>query len=193
MYTFHASAPPPRAARTSSRAINDEQHADAALPSIRHAPEKQRSQTHSHSPERSRCTALAANWFARGEKCLREIERGQAFALSSPCNRFRNGGQLPFATLPGLIVYIIIAAIRGAIGKAIAGGVRGGLIVSIALGCIGAILGPWGGAQASCTNLVMVQVSGHPPGPLVDHRRRSIRSDRPPVLTPKVTAATPHP
>ena len=33
-------------------------------------------------------------------------------------------------TLPGLILLIVIAAVCGAIGKAIAGGVRGGLIVS---------------------------------------------------------------
>src|SRR5258708_8338482 len=46
-------------------------------------------------------------------------------------------------SLPGLIVLIVIAAICGAIGKAIAGGTQGGLITSIALGFIGALLGPW--------------------------------------------------
>ncbi len=35
-------------------------------------------------------------------------------------------------TLPGLIVLLIIAAICGAVGKALAGGARGGIIVSIA-------------------------------------------------------------
>ncbi|HEV7426267.1 MAG TPA: GlsB/YeaQ/YmgE family stress response membrane protein [Thermoanaerobaculia bacterium] len=65
-------------------------------------------------------------------------------------------------TLPGLIVYIIIAAICGAIGKAIAGGVRGGLIVSIALGFIGAILGPWVAHKLKLHEPFMVQVSGHP-------------------------------
>jgi uncharacterized membrane protein YeaQ/YmgE (transglycosylase-associated protein family) len=45
-------------------------------------------------------------------------------------------------TLPGLIVLIVIAAICGAIGKALAGGAQGGLITSIALGFIGALLGP---------------------------------------------------
>ena len=43
-------------------------------------------------------------------------------------------------TLPGLILLIVIAAVCGAIGKAIAGGARGGLIVSTALGFIGAAL-----------------------------------------------------
>ena len=40
----------------------------------------------------------------------------------------------------GLLVLIIIAAICGAIGKALAGGARGGLLVSIVLGFIGAAL-----------------------------------------------------
>src|SRR5438552_13914088 len=46
-------------------------------------------------------------------------------------------------TLPGLIALILIAAICGAVGKALGGGARGGLITSIALGFIGALLGPW--------------------------------------------------
>ena len=46
-------------------------------------------------------------------------------------------------TIPGLIVLIVIAAICGAIGKTLGGGSRGGLLVSIALGFIGALFGPW--------------------------------------------------
>ncbi|MFI5180074.1 MAG: GlsB/YeaQ/YmgE family stress response membrane protein [Thermoanaerobaculia bacterium] len=46
-------------------------------------------------------------------------------------------------TLPALIVFVVIAAICGAIGRAIAGGTHGGCLVSIALGFIGAVLGPW--------------------------------------------------
>ena len=46
-------------------------------------------------------------------------------------------------TLPGLIVLIVIAAICGAVGRAIAGGGPGGLIASVALGFIGALIGPW--------------------------------------------------
>jgi uncharacterized membrane protein YeaQ/YmgE (transglycosylase-associated protein family) len=42
-----------------------------------------------------------------------------------------------------LLLLLVIAAVCGAIGKAIAGSSRGGLIVSIALGFIGALLGPW--------------------------------------------------
>jgi uncharacterized membrane protein YeaQ/YmgE (transglycosylase-associated protein family) len=46
-------------------------------------------------------------------------------------------------SLPGLIVLIVIAAVCGAVGKALAGGARGGLLVSTALGFIGALIGPW--------------------------------------------------
>lgn len=46
-------------------------------------------------------------------------------------------------TLPALIILILIAAVCGAIGRAIAGDVRGGFIVSTVLGFIGAIFGPW--------------------------------------------------
>jgi uncharacterized membrane protein YeaQ/YmgE (transglycosylase-associated protein family) len=64
-------------------------------------------------------------------------------------------------TLPGLILLIIIAAVCGAIGKAIAGGVRGGLIVSTALGFIGAIIGPWVAHKLKLPEPFMVQISGH--------------------------------
>lgn len=67
-------------------------------------------------------------------------------------------------TLPGLIILIIIAAVCGAIGKAIAGGVRGGLLVSTALGFIGAILGPWLAAQLKLSEPLMVNIGGHPFG-----------------------------
>jgi len=46
-------------------------------------------------------------------------------------------------TLPALVVLVLIAAICGAVGKALAGGAPGGLLVTIALGFIGALFGPW--------------------------------------------------
>ncbi len=46
-------------------------------------------------------------------------------------------------TLPGLILLLIIAAICGAVARALGGGVRGGLIVSTAIGFVGALFGPW--------------------------------------------------
>lgn len=67
-------------------------------------------------------------------------------------------------TLPGLIILILIAAVCGAIGKAIAGGVRGGLVVSTALGFIGAIVGPWIATQLKLSEPLVVNISGHPFG-----------------------------
>jgi uncharacterized membrane protein YeaQ/YmgE (transglycosylase-associated protein family) len=63
-------------------------------------------------------------------------------------------------TLPGLLVLIVIAAICGAVGKALAGGARGGLLVSIALGFIGALLGPWVARQLGLAEPFMLQLSG---------------------------------
>jgi uncharacterized membrane protein YeaQ/YmgE (transglycosylase-associated protein family) len=65
-------------------------------------------------------------------------------------------------TLPGLIVLLIIAAICGAVGKALAGGGHGGLITSIALGFIGALLGPWVAHQLRLSEPLVLHVSGQP-------------------------------
>jgi uncharacterized membrane protein YeaQ/YmgE (transglycosylase-associated protein family) len=63
-------------------------------------------------------------------------------------------------TLPGLIVLIVIAAVCGAVGRAIGGDVRGGFIVSTALGFIGALLGPWLAHQLKLPEPFMINVSG---------------------------------
>jgi uncharacterized membrane protein YeaQ/YmgE (transglycosylase-associated protein family) len=65
-------------------------------------------------------------------------------------------------TLPALIVLIVIAALCGALGKALAGGGSGGLITSIALGFIGALLGPWVAAQLRLSEPLMLHVTGQP-------------------------------
>jgi uncharacterized membrane protein YeaQ/YmgE (transglycosylase-associated protein family) len=65
-------------------------------------------------------------------------------------------------TLPELVVLIIIAAICGAVGKAIAGGGPGGLVVSTALGFIGALVGPWIAHQLRLAEPLVLNVSGHP-------------------------------
>lgn len=69
-------------------------------------------------------------------------------------------------TVPSLLCYIIIAAVCGAVGKAIAGGARGGLVVSICLGFIGTLLGPWIAHQFKLPEPLMVSVGGHPFGVL---------------------------
>ena len=64
-------------------------------------------------------------------------------------------------TLPGLIVLIIIAAICGAVGRALGGGARGGLIVSTAIGFIGALLGPWVARQLHLTEPFILRVGDY--------------------------------
>jgi uncharacterized membrane protein YeaQ/YmgE (transglycosylase-associated protein family) len=65
-------------------------------------------------------------------------------------------------SLPALLILIVIAAVCGAIGKAIAGSARGGLIVSIALGFVGALLGPWIAGKLDLPEPFMVTIGGHP-------------------------------
>ena len=65
-------------------------------------------------------------------------------------------------SLTSLLLLVVIAAICGAIGKAIAGGARGGLIVSTALGFVGALLGPWIARRLKLPEPFMVSISGHP-------------------------------
>ncbi len=47
-----------------------------------------------------------------------------------------------------------------AIGRALAGGPRGGLFVSIAVGFVGALLGPWLAVQMKLPEPFMVHISG---------------------------------
>ena len=65
-------------------------------------------------------------------------------------------------TVSGLIVLIVIAAICGGIGKALAGGGPGGFVASIALGFIGALLGPWIARQFNLSEPLVLHVSGQP-------------------------------
>jgi uncharacterized membrane protein YeaQ/YmgE (transglycosylase-associated protein family) len=63
-------------------------------------------------------------------------------------------------SLPALLILIVIAAVCGAVGKAIAGSARGGLIGSIAIGFIGALLGPWIAGKLSLPEPFMVSIGG---------------------------------
>jgi uncharacterized membrane protein YeaQ/YmgE (transglycosylase-associated protein family) len=63
-------------------------------------------------------------------------------------------------TVPGLIFLVVVAAVCGAVGRAIAGEIRGGLIVSIAVGFVGALLGPWLAVQLKLPEPFMFHISG---------------------------------
>jgi uncharacterized membrane protein YeaQ/YmgE (transglycosylase-associated protein family) len=65
-------------------------------------------------------------------------------------------------SLPGLLILILIAALCGGIGQAIAGSVRGGLIVSTAIGFIGALVGPWVARALRLPEPFVVIIDRHP-------------------------------
>jgi uncharacterized membrane protein YeaQ/YmgE (transglycosylase-associated protein family) len=65
-------------------------------------------------------------------------------------------------SIPALLILVVIAAVCGAVGKALAGSARGGLIVSIALGFIGALLGPWVAGMLKLPEPFMINIGGHP-------------------------------
>lgn len=69
-------------------------------------------------------------------------------------------------SLTSLLLLLVIAAVCGAIGKAIAGGSRGGLIVSIALGFVGTLVGPWVAGKLGLSEPFMVTIGGRPFGVL---------------------------
>jgi uncharacterized membrane protein YeaQ/YmgE (transglycosylase-associated protein family) len=64
-------------------------------------------------------------------------------------------------SLPALLVLLLIAAVCGAIGRALAGG-GGGLITSVIIGFVGALFGPWIALQLHLSEPLMILVSGRP-------------------------------
>lgn len=65
-------------------------------------------------------------------------------------------------SIVALLILLLIAAVCGALGQAIAGSVRGGLLVSIVLGFIGALLGPWLARTLHLPEPLMIHVGGQP-------------------------------
>lgn len=61
-------------------------------------------------------------------------------------------------TILDLVVLLIIAGLCGALGQAITGFSRGGCLVSIALGFIGALLGMWLARSLGLPELFSVQI-----------------------------------
>jgi uncharacterized membrane protein YeaQ/YmgE (transglycosylase-associated protein family) len=67
-----------------------------------------------------------------------------------------------YLSLWSLLILLLVAAICGAIGKAIAGGTHGGCLVSIAVGFIGALLGTWIAQKLRLPEPFVVMVDRHP-------------------------------
>ncbi|MEI2611017.1 MAG: hypothetical protein V9G20_20490 [Candidatus Promineifilaceae bacterium] len=65
-------------------------------------------------------------------------------------------------TLLGFVVLLIIAAIAGSIGQAIAGYSLGGCLISAAVGFIGAWIGMWLSTQLGLPELFTINIQGEP-------------------------------
>ncbi|MCA9872053.1 MAG: hypothetical protein H6659_06745 [Ardenticatenaceae bacterium] len=65
-------------------------------------------------------------------------------------------------TLVGFLVLLLIAAICGSVGQALAGYSRGGCLVSIVLGFVGAYLGLWLAQWLNLPTILSVQIGGQP-------------------------------
>jgi uncharacterized membrane protein YeaQ/YmgE (transglycosylase-associated protein family) len=61
-------------------------------------------------------------------------------------------------TILDLVVLLLIAGLCGALGQAISGFSRGGCLVSIALGFVGAVLGMWLARQLGLPELFAVRI-----------------------------------
>ena len=61
-------------------------------------------------------------------------------------------------TLLDVLILLIVAGICGAIGQAITGFSRGGCLVSIALGFIGALVGMWIARKLGLPELFAIQI-----------------------------------
>jgi len=65
-------------------------------------------------------------------------------------------------TLFGLLVLVIIAAITGSLGQALAGYSLGGCLVSAVVGFIGAYLGMWIARHFGLPDILVVKIDGQP-------------------------------
>jgi|SRR6185503_1302329 len=65
-------------------------------------------------------------------------------------------------TLTGLLLLLVIAGICGAIGRSLGGGARGGFLISIVVGFIGAVLGMVLAREMHLPELLSVTVDGRP-------------------------------
>ena len=64
--------------------------------------------------------------------------------------------------LTQVLILLLVAGICGSIGQAIAGYSRGGCLVAIALGFIGALLGTYLAHAAGLPELFTIQIGGKP-------------------------------
>ena len=65
-------------------------------------------------------------------------------------------------TLIGFLVLLIIAAVCGSIGQALAGYNLGGCLVSIVVGLIGAYIGLWIARETDLPRILEINIDGKP-------------------------------
>ncbi len=65
-------------------------------------------------------------------------------------------------TLASFLVLVLIAALCGSLGQALAGYSIGGLFLSIAVGFVGAVLGMWLAGELGLPEFFVVNVGGQP-------------------------------
>jgi uncharacterized membrane protein YeaQ/YmgE (transglycosylase-associated protein family) len=65
-------------------------------------------------------------------------------------------------TIIEVLILLLVAALCGVLAQAIAGYSRGGLIVAIVLGFIGAMLGTWMARNMGLPELLMLDIGGTP-------------------------------
>lgn len=63
-------------------------------------------------------------------------------------------------TLTGFLILLLVAAITGSIGQALAGYSLGGCLVSIVVGYIGAFIGMWIAQQFGLTSILPITIGG---------------------------------
>lgn len=63
-------------------------------------------------------------------------------------------------TLTGFLILLLVAAIAGSIGQALAGYSPGGCIVSIVVGYIGALVGLWIARQFGLPSILPIMIDG---------------------------------
>ncbi len=65
-------------------------------------------------------------------------------------------------SLLGFIMLLLVAAIAGSLGQALAGYSRGGCVISILVGFIGAFVGLWLARQLGLPEIFVLRIDGQP-------------------------------
>jgi uncharacterized membrane protein YeaQ/YmgE (transglycosylase-associated protein family) len=65
-------------------------------------------------------------------------------------------------TIIDVLILLVISAVCGFLAQAIAGYSRGGLIVAIVLGFIGALFGMWIARELGLPEILMINIGGQP-------------------------------